>query len=262
MKRTMTHHPLRTILVLVLAFAVCINADARKKPLIGISTGYSQGGRASVGRAYSDAVMRAGGIPLLLPPVSTPEEAEDVLRKLDGIVFTGGADFSPELYGETVLNESVSVEPWRDSLDVLYAKAALAIKMPILAICRGEQLMNIVLGGSLYQDLPSQILSDVRHNQRESAIYPSHKIVVDRSSRLYDIMGRDTLMVNSHHHQAVKKPSKKVKVVAVAEDGVIEAYEGTSRSQWLQAVQFHPEQLCRRDESWLALFKALVKVAR
>jgi len=255
-------HSLKTILVAMLAFAVCICADARKKPLIGISTGYSQGGRASVSRAYSDAVMRAGGIPVLLPPVSSSSEAKEVLRRLDGIVFTGGADFSPELYGEEVLNESVSVEPWRDTLDVLYAEAALSIRMPILAICRGEQLMNIVLGGSLYQDLPSQILTDVSHRQKESSVYPSHKIVVDRSSRLYDIMGKDTLMVNSLHHQAVKKPSRKVKVVAVAEDGVIEAYEGTSRSQWLEAVQFHPEQLCREDDSWLAIFKALVKKAR
>ena len=250
------------IFLILLSLSLCVFAQARKKPLIGIAPGYSGAMSSTVSRSYTDAVSRAGGIPLILPQVDDPAAAEEVLSRLDGIVLTGGVDIDPIHYGETVLNESVEIDSHRDAIDMLYARAALAKKLPILAICRGEQLLNVVLGGSLYQDLPTQKPSAIAHRQKEEFNLPSHEIIVAKGSLLHDIMKKDTLRVNSAHHQAVKAPSDKVKVTAYAPDGVVEAYQSAIKGQWILAVQFHPEAMVRVDDSWLALFKTFVKVCR
>ena len=253
----------RTLLFIFLIAAVCVPAKARRKPVIGISTGCSSIEYSIVRRSYSDAVLRAGGIPFLLPQVSDSTEAEEILRRIDGIIFTGGEDISPAYYGEKVYNGTVKIDSHRDTLDMLYAKAALARRIPILGICRGEQLMNVVLGGSLYQDLPSQKPGKILHNQTLPDPQPSHAvIVIDRNSLLRKLAGKDTIYVNSFHHQAVKVPSSKVTVTALSEDGVVEGFESISRKQWLLAVQFHPELLSMSDDSWLDIFRSLVKAAR
>ncbi len=252
----------RHIILIALSLSLCLAAQARKKPLIGIVPGYNGSMSSTVSRSYTDAVARAGGIPLILPQVDDPVAAAEIVGRLDGILFTGGVDIDPAHYGETVLNESVEIDSHRDAIDMLYAGAAIGSKLPILGICRGEQLLNVVLGGSLYQDLPTQKPSDIAHRQKEEFNLPSHKIIVAKGSLLHDIMKKDTLLVNSAHHQAVKAPSDKILVTAYAPDGVVEAYQGTERGRWLLAVQFHPEALVRVDDSWLALFKAFVKACR
>ena len=247
------------LLVLVLGVQV---VDARKKPLIGVAPGYSGADYSNVNRTYTDAILRAGGIPFILPQVNDPAEASEMLSRVDGIVFTGGVDLDPVRYGETVLNESVEIDSHRDTLDILYATAALERRIPILAICRGEQLMNVVLGGTLYQDLPTQKPGDIAHRQSAPGKVPTQRIFVAKGSMLYRIMGTEELMVNSFHHQAVKDPSPLVTVTALSEDGVVEAYEWTGKGRWLLAVQFHPEMLLRGDDNWLRLFKAFVKATR
>lgn len=237
--------------------------EARKKPLIGIVPSGYQGEKVSVlNRSYSDAILRAGGIPLVVPQVSDSSEAAEVVARLDGIMITGGPDIAPSFYGEEVLNDSVEIDSHRDTVDVLYARAALDRRLPILAICRGEQLMNVVLGGSLYQDLPSQKPGEIAHRQGSDLRYPSHAISVAEGSILHRIMGSTSLKVNSSHHQAVKEPSGKVTVTAYSPDGVVEAWESNMKGQWLLAVQFHPEQMVRVDDQWLRLFKAFVKASR
>ena len=252
----------RNIFFFLTLLTISVAASARKKPLIGVAPGYSGETTSSVNRSYTDAVYRAGGIPVILPQVDKAEAASEVLSHLDGLLLTGGVDIDPAYYGETVLNETVEIDAHRDTIDILYAEAALRRKMPILAICRGEQLLNVVLGGSLYQDLPSQKPSDIAHRQKGDLRFPSQTISVESGSLLHRIMGASSLRVNSSHHQAVKEPSGKVKVIAWAEDGVIEAYEGTEKGQWILGVQFHPEQMVRADDGWLALFSAFVKVCR
>ena len=247
------------LIVLVLGAQV---VDARKKPLIGIAPGYSGVDYSNVNRTYTDAILRAGGIPFILPQVNNPAEAAELLSHVDGIVFTGGVDLDPVRYGETVLNETVEIDSHRDTLDILYANAALEKGLPILAICRGEQLMNVVLGGSLYQDLPTQKPSGVAHRQSEAGKVPTQRITVAKGSMLNRIMGTEELMVNSFHHQAVKDPSPHVTVTAMSEDGVVEAYEWIEKGRWILAVQFHPEMLLRGDDNWLRLFKAFVKATR
>lgn len=241
---------------IVLIFAVLAAAAcSHKAPLIGISASYNPEGVGSsfLNTNYSQAISKAGGVPVIIPTVSSREEAEAVLAMLDGIVFSGGEDLDPSLYGETVLNETVYVNSVRDDSDVFLAKAAVASKKPILAICRGEQLMNVVLGGSLYQDLAEQKPENVGHGGTV------HKILAEPGSLLAKLYGTDSLEVNSSHHQAVKAVAPGLKVTAYSSDGIVEAYEGDN----LVAVQFHPEKLVRAgDDSWLEFFKVFIKKAR
>ena len=147
----------------------------------------------------------------------------------------------------------MDVDTLRDVSDILLAKAALASGKPILAICRGEQLMNVVLGGSLYQDIPTQVDTLVKHGGGTW-----HKIGVEKGSALYDLFGQDSLTVNSFHHQAVKDVAPGIRVTAYSPNGIVEAYEYGNQ---VIAVQFHPEGMIRTDDSWLSLFKLFVKKA-
>ena len=230
--------------------------------MIGIAPGYSGEMNSTLSRSYTDAILRAGGIPVILPQVDDASTADEMLGRVDGFMLTGGVDIDPAYYGETVWNETVQIDAHRDTVDILYARAALRSKKPILAICRGEQLLNVVLGGSLYQDLPSQRPGDIAHRQKTDSKRPTHGVDVVEGSKLHQIMGRKSLDVNTLHHQAVKTPSDKVAVTAYAPDGVVEAYEGKEKGRWLVAVQFHPEMLVRADDSWLALFEAFVSACR
>ena len=252
----------KTLLLFVLSLTVLVSAQARRKPMIGVASGYSSAMVTTLNRSYTDAIYRAGGIPVILPQVNNAAEASEILSHLDGLLLSGGEDLAPAYYGESVLNETVSVNAHRDTIDVLYAEAALQGNKPILAICRGEQLLNVVLGGSLYQDLPSQNPSDIAHRQGSDLRFPSHTISVLEGSMLHKILGEKSLNVNTSHHQAVKVPSDKVAVTALAPDGVVEAYEGVERGEWILGVQFHPEQLVRADDKWLAIFKAFVKACK
>jgi len=231
--------------------SVC-SCSKQSAPLIGISCGRSSTGAVNLSSAYTDAIARAGGIPVVLPIIDDPALAESLLARLDGIVFSGGPDVDPAEYGETVWNETVSVDAVRDRSDLLFARAALASGKPVLAICRGEQLMNVVLGGTLYQDIPSQVDTMVKHSGFD------HRIGVEKGSVLYELFGQDSLTVNSSHHQAVKDPAPGIRITAHAPDGIVEAYEYEN----VLAVQFHPERMVQTDDSWLALFRCFVDRTR
>ena len=220
--------------------------------MIGISCGRSATGAVNLSSAYTDAIARAGGIPVVLPIIDDQALAGSLLAKLDGIVFSGGPDVDPAEYGETVWNETVSIDAVRDRSDLLFARAALASGKPVLAICRGEQLMNVVLGGTLYQDIPTQVDTVIKHSGFE------HRIGVEKGSVLYELFGQDSLTVNSSHHQAVKDPAPGISITAHAPDGIVEAYEYEN----VLAVQFHPERMVQTDDSWLALFKYFVDRTR
>ena len=220
--------------------------------MIGISCGRTSTGAATLATNYTDAIAKAGGIPVVLPIIDDPALAESLLAKVDGIVFSGGPDLDPVEYGEEVLNETVSIDAVRDRSDLLLARAALASGKPVLAICRGEQLMNVVLGGSLYQDLPAQVEGVLPHSDT------THMIGVEKGSVLFDLFGSDSLLVNTFHHQAVKDVAPGSRVTARSSDGVVEAFENAN----VLAVQFHPERMFQADPSWLALFRYLVDKAR
>lgn len=234
------------LLLTVLALAAC---HREQRPLVGISCARSASGGTNLAKTYTNAITRAGGLPVILPTVSDPAVARDLLEQLDGIVFSGGEDVDPSRYGEEVWNETVYVDSIRDNSDFLLAEAALASGKPILAICRGHQMMNVAMGGSLIQDIPTQVPDSLRHGGGAM-----HKIGVEKDSFLYRLYGQDSLEVNSFHHQAVKDPAPGVRVTARAPDGVIEAYEAPG----VIAVQFHPEKMVEDDPFWLPLFEAYV----
>ena len=239
------------LLSLLIMTSVC-SCSKHAAPLIGISCSRSATGAINLSSAYTDAIARAGGIPVVLPIIDDEALAGSLLAKLDGIVFSGGPDLDPAEYGEEVWNETVSVDAVRDRSDLLFARAALASGKPVLAICRGEQLMNVVLGGTLYQDIPTQVDTMIRHSGFD------HRIGVEKGSVLYDLFGQDSLTVNSSHHQAVKDPAPGIRITAHAPDGVVEAYEYEN----VLAVQFHPERMVQKDDSWLALFRHFIDRAR
>ena len=236
------------LLLTVLALQACCR---RVAPLIGISCGRTSSGASSLSTNYTDAVARAGGVPVIFPTVSDPAVAARLLEKVDGVIFSGGPDLDPSHYGETVWNETVQVDTIRDASDLLLMRAALDAKKPIMCICRGEQLMNVVLGGSLYQDIPTQVDTLVKHGGGAW-----HKIGVEKESVLYRLFGQDSLTVNSFHHQAVRRVAPGVRVTARAEDGTVESYEYGDQ---VVAFQFHPEGMARSDAAWLAPFRFFVR---
>ena len=236
--------------LLFLAAACSTAQKTAKAPLVGISSARSSAGSTQLGSAYSEAVGKAGGIPVVVPVVRSREEADAVLSRLDGIVFSGGEDVNPAWYGEEILNETVRMDSVRDRSDSLLARAAIASGKPILGICRGEQLMGIMLGGSLYQDIPTQIPETVGHSGGAF-----HMIGVQKGSVLARLFGQDSLRVNSYHHQALKAIPEGVRVTAYSPEGVVEAYE----TDQVLAVQFHPEKLLQQGElMWLQFFKEFV----
>ena len=239
--------------ILVLLTLVALAASCHRAPLIGISCGRSSAGAATLSANYTEAVARAGGIPVIFPTVADSALAAALVRKVDGVIFSGGPDLDPSYYGETIWNETVQVDTLRDVSDLMLMRAALAARKPVMCICRGEQLMNVVLGGSLYQDLPTQVDTLVKHGGGTW-----HRIGVEKGSVLYDLFGQDSLTVNSFHHQAVKKVAPGIRVTAHADNGIVEAYEYGDR---LIAFQFHPEGMARTDDTWLAPFRYFVKMS-
>ena len=242
----------RSILLSLMIMTSICSCSKQAAPLIGISCGRTSTGAASLATNYTDAIAKAGGIPVVLPIIDDPALAESILAKIDGIVLSGGPDLDPAEYGEEILNETVSIDAVRDRSDLLLARAALASGKPVLAICRGEQLMNVVLGGTLFQDIPTQVDTIIKHSGFD------HRIGVEKGSVLYDLFGQDSLTVNSSHHQAVKDPAPGIRITAHAPDGVVEAYEYEN----VLAVQFHPERMVQTDASWLALFRHFVDGTR
>lgn len=228
-------------------------AAGTSAPLIGISCGRSDSGMDRLSETYPNAVLAGGGLPVIFPTVQDEETARDLIARVDGILFSGGPDFDPALYGEEIWNETVSIDAVRDKSDLLLAKAALESGKPILAICRGEQLMNVALGGSLIQDIPTQVPDSLVH-----AGGALHRIAVEKGSALYRIFGKDSLTVNSYHHQAVKRPGEGITITARADDGVVEAFEKGP----VLAVQFHPEKSVETEPEWTLLFKDLADRAR
>lgn len=214
------------------------HAARGRKPRIGVAFGATTPDRAfgrprdAILRAYTAAVRGAGGVPLGLAPAPV-DDVPDLLAEVHGLVLTGGGDIDPATYGEPPAPEAGKVDHERDAFDIALARLALESALPLLAICRGAQVLNVALGGTLVQHL-----SD--HAPR--TLEARHDVKIDSSSTLAGVIGSDLLEVNSLHHQAVAGPGRGVRPVAWSTDGVIEAFEVTGHPQ-VVAVQWHPELL-------------------
>jgi putative glutamine amidotransferase len=228
-----------------------------KKPMIGV-TPLWDAEHQSVWMLpdYLDGIKAAGGLPVVLPLEMSEEDANQVVETCDGFLFTGGQDVSPELYGMKDATGTIVASPERDKMETLLLSKALQADKAVLGICRGLQFINVFLGGTLWQDLPSQHPSEIVHRQGKPYGVPSHQVKL--SGDIKSLLGKDILEVNTLHHQAVKDLGKGLTAMAIAPDGIIEAAQ-MSGKRFAWAVQWHPEYLFRTDLDSLAIFSCFVE---
>ncbi|MCD1147610.1 gamma-glutamyl-gamma-aminobutyrate hydrolase family protein [Peptoniphilus sp. KCTC 25270] len=235
------------------------------KPLIGVAPYYSEkNNKLYISREVLDAVVFAGGIPMLLPFVEEfkIEDFESILERCDGFLFTGGHDFPAEHYGEENGDKIGPFAPPRDILEFGLLPHILERDIPVLGICRGMQLINVVKGGSLHQDLTPDCGACISHEVRDTPYYQCvHKVSVKNKDLKTDFFGCNDLEVNSLHHQAVKEMGEGLVDLLWSEDGFIEALYGPEY-RYLVGVQWHPEYLYNQDEANGHLFRSFVKAAQ
>lgn len=230
-----------------------------KKPIIALFPSYDpEGKRQNVLMRYVHAVEVAGGAPFLLPLSTDPQVMQTMVDICDGVVFTGGDDVHPRHYGACLHEGCGDLCPERDAAELVFAKAFLNTDKPFLAVCRGIQLVNVMYGGTLYQDINLERGRGLTHRQKPPYTEGSHGVSLKADGFIAELLGRDELWVNSMHHQAVKQVGKGLAVEGFATDGVIEALVATDRDFGV-AVQWHPECLVDGDEPSLTLFKSLVR---
>ena len=205
---------------------------------------------------YMTGIEEAGGIPVMLPMNAAAEDLQQLAGQTDGFLFTGGHDVSPALYHETAHPECCCCCPERDRLESDLYRIAREKEKPILGICRGIQMINVLEGGTLWQDLPTQHPSAIDHHGKPPYDVPVHEVTVMEGTPLYELCGKH-MAVNSYHHQAIRVLAPGLKAMAVAEDGIIEAVYAPGTFLW--AVQFHPEFSYRKDKNCRRIFERFVQ---
>ena len=212
---------------------------------------------------YVDGVAQAGGAPIVIPPAMGARAAGVVVDKIDGLLLSGGSDLHPSYYDEEPVPELDVTISERDELEMVLVDAALRRGIPIFGICRGMQVLNAAMGGTLYQDLPSQVDRDLlKHRQTTPKWQATHEIKVLDNSRIAEIMGGGTTKVNSYHHQAIKDLAEGFVVSAKSSDGIVEAMEYRDLSErWILAVQWHAEAMRQAGIEHSSLFEAHVAAA-
>jgi microsomal dipeptidase-like Zn-dependent dipeptidase/gamma-glutamyl-gamma-aminobutyrate hydrolase PuuD len=229
--------------------------------LIGLSVNHKEG-LSCISNAYVNAVVKAGGVPVLIPLTNDTHVLDAILSHLDGLILSGGGDIHASFFNEELHPAVESCDLERDRYDMYLVRKAIEKQMPVLGICRGHQVLNVALGGSLMQDIPSQLPdSKIRHNQEETRETGTHQVHITPGSQLHEILKQEEVFVNSFHHQAVKDVAPGLEIVARAEDGIVEAVESTERKS-ITGVQWHPENMAVADnDTMLALFRQVVNDA-
>ncbi|MBW2619566.1 MAG: gamma-glutamyl-gamma-aminobutyrate hydrolase family protein [Deltaproteobacteria bacterium] len=245
-------------------------AAQRHRPLIGVTTmsqlldPWTSAAKAylmdGVPRMYAVAVERAGGIPVLIPLIEDPSFLAGLVGRLDGLIVGGGHDVTPRCYNEEPLIGLKATDYPLDLVQIEAARQAVKRGLPILGICKGQQIINVAFGGTLYQDLAKQATGCLNHSPDADLDVNVHRVKVSKPSLLYDIVGRQELWVNSFHHQAVKTLAPGFVITAQAGDEIVEAIERPDYP-FLLGVQWHPEGTAHYDEAAKKLFAALIKAA-
>ncbi len=241
------------------------------KPVIGVTPDFNAGDRKDMGGSeptyflrarYLRAIEDLGGIPLILPLVEESSLRRQLLKNLDGLLLTGsGPDLPPSLYGERRRYRYPVMSRQRSSFEIEMARLVVDTRLPVLGICGGMQALNVALGGTLFQDIPSQLPSALQHQQTTPATRLSHSVQVTSKSLLRRIVQQPRIRVNSSHHQSIKEVAPPLAVSALAPDGVIEAVESRQHPFCL-GVQWHPEFLYDHDNLARRIFKAFLNASR
>jgi gamma-glutamyl-gamma-aminobutyrate hydrolase PuuD len=254
------------IIIVLASLAVCALSCIRSAPVIGISCKLNDAGAPSVSAACYNSVLQAGGVPVAIPMISDEAVLRKCLRRVDGVILVGGEDINPAYYGEAPIPELEEVAGYRDTCDMALAGLALKMRKPIFAICRGHQLLNVKMGGSLWQDIPAQLSDSVSHRGPSSRYM--HVVRMDTTTvvgRMLTATGTDTLSVNSIHHQGVKAVGKGLTVVGTSPDGITECYVNDPAvvSSLILGTQFHPEVFAAAGQRpFLDLFEYFVDNCR
>lgn len=235
----------------------------RAKPVIGITAAYDyEKGISTLKEDYYEAVISCGAVPIIIPATAIESVWDDYLDICDGLIFSGGPDIDSTYFGKPNMPCANEISPIRDSMEIFLAQKAIARDMPILGLCRGIQVINIAAGGSIFQDIYAENNTEkklIKHSQQAPRWFQIHDVTIQADTCLHSIFNRENLKVNSFHHQAVSEVAPNFVVNAYAEDGIIEAISLESK-KFVLGVQWHPENLWRKDKTHLKLFERLVSV--
>jgi putative glutamine amidotransferase len=241
-----------------------------RRPLIGITCARGSGGswrENTLGHfsefvydVYCQGILVCGGVPVLLPTCQTRDSIAGLCQALDGLVLSGGVDIHPRYYHQEPAPGLRDMDEVRDMMELELTRQAMDMDLPLLAICRGTQLLNVALGGTLYQDIATHTDSPILHNPVADRNVTTHTVKILPGTLLQTIVKRRTLWVNSKHHQAIHELAAPLKASAHAKDGLIEAVEAPDR-RFTVGVQWHPEGLWQKDAAAKNLFKALIRAA-
>lgn len=230
------------------------------KPIIGLTCQKDNLTNRSINRInypYIKAVIDSGGLPIIIPTLEDTKDISRYLDIIDGVIFTGGGDISSHYFNEEPLREVDEVCQDRDMTEIALFHESYKRGKPIFGICRGLQLINIALGGSVYQDIYSQVPNVLGHTCANNIQDGYHSINIQKDSIMYEIFQKEKLVVNSQHHQSIKSLGKDLRIIAEAKDGIIEAIESTNEN-FILGVQFHPEAMAMKNEEFLKPFKYFI----
>lgn len=234
------------------------------KPVIGITSFTEptpQKRRVNVSFHYIESIEFSGGIPIVIPECRHLDTVDAYLERIDALIISGGVDVSPYLYGENPIKEVTFFSIERDNFEIALVKGAIERGIPVFGICRGVQIINVALGGSLYQDIAAQTGSEFGHMPMGMPVHQLyHKVVLKEGTQIRSLFKKGTFLINSFHHQAIKELGTGLIATAMSEDGIIEAIEMENNKN-VYGVQWHPEDLTRSYPEFRALFNHLVELA-
>jgi len=229
------------------------------KPFIGVTPGFNyKKEKLYIKNGYMQGIIEAGGVPVLIPVTEDETILGEIVERLDGFLITGGPDIDAKYFGEQNMPYNGEISPYRDLLEIEITRKALEANKPVFGICRGIQVMNAAMGGTLYQDIGKQVGGDVlKHSQAAPVWYPTHDINIDAGSKVWYSFGRDTVRVNTFHHQAIKDVAPGFAATSRTADGIIESIEH-QKHVFAVGVQWHPELMWQEDRMFLKLFEDFV----
>ncbi|NSW91120.1 MAG: gamma-glutamyl-gamma-aminobutyrate hydrolase family protein [Firmicutes bacterium] len=234
------------------------------RPLIGIVPGYSyEGQKLYIDEGYVNAINTAGGLAILLSLTEDEGLMFEFVKRCDGFLIPGGPDLDAKHYNENNMVFNGKIVPIRDTMEIFIVRKAFEMGKPILGICRGIQVINVAMGGTLYQDINSQIKDRniLKHSQDAPSWYPIHDIFIEKDTIIYNSFKTGCIKVNSYHHQSVKDVASGFKATSYTADGIIESIE-YRKAEFVVGVQWHPELMWQKNSIYLNIFKEFIMAAR